>query len=75
MGGRTGCSGTGLARPSARAPGMRIIADRLTVEGHGKRLVFENNVNVMIEPTAITARALAWPTCRRGSSAGDFPSD
>jgi len=37
-------------------PGMRIIADRLTVEGHGKRLVFENNVNVMIEPTAITAR-------------------
>jgi len=38
-------------------PGTRIIADRLTVEDHGKRLVFENNVNVVIEPTAITARA------------------
>lgn len=38
-------------------PGTRIIADRLTVEDNGNRLVFENNVNVMIEPTAITASA------------------
>lgn len=37
--------------------GTQIIADRLTVEDNGKRLVFENNVNVVIEPTAITARA------------------
>lgn len=38
-------------------PGTRIIADRLIVEDNGNRLVFENNVYVVIEPTAITARA------------------
>ncbi|MCR9122191.1 MAG: hypothetical protein NXH91_07945 [Phyllobacteriaceae bacterium] len=38
-------------------PGTRITADRLTAEDSGRRLVFENNVNVVIEPTAITASA------------------
>jgi len=38
-------------------PGTQIVADSLSVEDAGKRLVFENNVSVVIEPSAITARA------------------
>lgn len=36
-------------------PGTRIIADSLRIEGNGSRLLFENNVSVVIEPSAITA--------------------
>lgn len=42
---------------SISQPGMRIVADGLSVQDAGKRLVFEHNVTVVIEPSAITARA------------------
>lgn len=38
-------------------PGTQIVADGLTIEDSGRRLVFENNVTVVIEPSSITARA------------------
>lgn len=36
-------------------PGTQIIADSLRIEDNGNRLLFENNVSVVIEPSAITA--------------------
>ena len=52
-------AGTFVTRSKVRVsrPGTRIVAGSLAVEGSGRRMVFENSVSVVIEPSAIAARA------------------
>lgn len=52
-------SGSFMTRQAVQIsrPGTQIVADSLVVEESGRRLVFENNVSVVIEPSAIDARA------------------
>lgn len=52
-------AGTFVTRQKVRVsrPGTRIVAGSLAVKDSGRRLVFENDVSVVIEPSAIAARA------------------